>query len=59
MDHKKSTGKKMAKAITRSPVIQALQLKEPFVVGAIWQQKQSPTHITCEFVALADSYFVA
>jgi hypothetical protein len=33
----------MAKAIGRSPVIQALQLTALFVGGAIWQQKQSHT----------------
>jgi hypothetical protein len=40
----------MAKAIGRSPVIQALQLTALFVGGAILQQKQS--HNLCECVAL-------
>jgi hypothetical protein len=42
----------MAKAIGRSPVLQALQLTALFVGDAIWQQKQS--HNLCECVALAE-----
>jgi hypothetical protein len=42
VDHNKST-EKMAKAMKGSPVIQVLQLTAPFVVGAIWQQKQPYT----------------
>jgi hypothetical protein len=42
LDHKKST-KKMAKAINRSPAIQAVQLTVLFMGGAMWLQKQPHT----------------
>jgi hypothetical protein len=45
----------MAKAIGRSPVIQALKLTALFVEVAVWQQKQS--HNLCECVALAEFRF--
>jgi hypothetical protein len=45
MEHKKSTGK-IATAIKRSPVIQALQLEVLLVGGVIWQHS-----LTVSFVS--------
>jgi hypothetical protein len=49
MDRKKSPGKKVAKAIKRSPVIQTSQLRALFGAGA--------SNILFEFAALAEFRF--
>jgi hypothetical protein len=54
MDQKKCPEKKIA--ITRSPVMQALQLTAVFVGGDIRQQKQPPSHTLCDYSLSKHSY---